>query len=118
TGYLALGNVLENLSFMQSDDKVMQEAIDSYKQALAASEGSYLGSEVKLSLARALAGIKKEKNEAEAAKLLKEVSESKDAPLISAEAIEPVISTGAGDTESVPAEKAKELLNFEAWSHK
>ncbi len=118
TGYLALGNVLENLSFINSDPKVMQEAVEAYKQALAASDGTYLGSEVKLSLARALSAINSPQAEAEAAKLYQEVAEKSDVQLVSDGALEPASNLPAQQDTSVSPEEKKELLNLAEWSHK
>ncbi len=117
-GYIALGNVLENLSFIQSDDKVLQEAATAYTEALSASEGTHLGAEAKLSLARIKTAQRLPGTREDAAKLLKEVAENRNTQLISdteMEATKPVELDG-GQTLSV--EEVQAIKNLRAWSQK
>lgn len=115
TGHLARGNVQENLSFIQSDPKLLTEAIADYKDALAATEGSYLGAEAKLALARAISGQTGKESEAEAKKLLQEVAAKRPVTLVSKSAVEEKpIKLDSGAT--LTSEEINDMLNFTNWS--
>lgn len=82
-GYLGLGNVLENLSFIKSNESLMTEAVEAYREALAASEGTFLADEVRVSLARALSGMNSPAAQEEAKKLYETVAKKEIGNLVS-----------------------------------
>lgn len=117
-GYIALGNVLENLSFIQSSQQVLQEAETAYTEALSASQGTNLGAEAKLALARTKAGRSAEASQVEAAKLFQEVAASRDVRLVSdaeLEATKPIELEGG---QTLSADEVKDIKNLAAWSQR
>ncbi len=115
-GNIALGNVLENLSFVRSDEKVLQEAADAYKQAMSAGEGTYLGAEAKLALARTQSAISTKEAQENAAKLFEEVAKTRGIQLLSTMKLEDVkpVELESGDT--LTPEEIVNLKNMAEWS--
>lgn len=117
-GYVALGNVLENLSFIESNQQVLQEAETAYTEALSASQGTNLGAEAKLALARTKAGRSAEASQAEAAKLFQEIAASRDVQLVSDAELEGTKPIQLEGGQSLSVEEVKDIKNLAAWSQR
>src|SRR5690606_5375308 len=85
TGLIAIGNVTENIAFIQEDEATLQEAIDSYEKAAEIAKGTNLGGEASLAAALAKSAINKPEAQAESKKLYAEVAENRPVQLISDE---------------------------------
>jgi len=117
TGKIAVGNVLENLAFIRSDEKLLEEAIASYRDAAKNAEGSYLGAEANLFLARALESSKDAERRAEAKKILDEVAKDRqlaDNKKPAAGTEDKTITLTSGQTLS--ADQVAELKSQAEWS--
>lgn len=116
-GHLGRGNVLENLAFIQSDNKQLDAAIKDYQNAVSAAGDSYLGRQAKLALARAQAAQTAKEAQEQARKVYQEVADSKLTPLTTADVkdLKPVALVAGPE---VSAEQIASILNFTHWSQK
>ncbi len=117
-GYIALGNVLENLSFIRSDATLLQEAADAYTEAMSAGENTYLGAEAKIALARTKSAQNAPEAQANAAKLYEEVARNRQVQLVSAEELEAVEPIKLESGGTLTREEIADLKNMGDWSQK
>lgn len=116
TGYIALGNVLENLSFIRSDETLLQEAADAYTQAMSAAEGTYLGAEAKLALARTRSARSAPESRADAAKLYEEVAKNREVRLMTTADADPAGPLKLESGDILSQEQIAEIKNMSEWS--
>lgn len=115
-GHIALGNVLENLSFIRSDEKLLQEAADAYNQAMSAAEGTYLGAEAKLALARTMSARNAPDAHANAVKLYEDVAQNREVQLMSAAELEAVEPLKLESGSTLEKEEIAGIKNMRNWS--
>lgn len=115
-GYIALGNVLENLSFIRSDQKLLQEAADAYAQAMSSGEGTYLGAEAKLALARTKSARNSPEARADAVKIYEDVSKNRKVQLMSAAELESIKPMKLESGGTMSKEEIVAIKNMSAWS--
>lgn len=118
TGLIAVGNVTENLAFLRDDEKVLQEAVDSYTKAADAAKGTSLAGEAKLAAATAKSGMRGDAARADAKKLYTEVAENRSVQLISDEAMKDAKPIELERGEDLSVEQVQELKNLAAWSQR
>lgn len=117
-GQLALGNILENLSFIQSSQQTLQQAAAAYSEAVSAAEGTHLGAEAKIGLARVNGAINSPESKAQAEKLLIEVVDNRDAQLLSEAELQGVKPVELQSGQVLSVEEVTAIKNLQAWSHK
>lgn len=117
TGHIAEGNVNENLAFIQDDQKVLEEAIASYKKAADLGGDTALGGEARLAAARAQTGIKSSSAATEdARKLLENVAQNRPVQLVSDESLKSAKPVEMSSGMTLEPEKVNDLRNMAAWS--
>jgi predicted negative regulator of RcsB-dependent stress response len=115
-GNIAVGNVLENLAFIRSDKKVLQEAVDAYNKAAGLAKGTNLAGEAKLAAALAKSGMNDPAAQADAKKLYAEVAENRPVQMISDEAAKAIKPIKLDSGQTLSAEEVAGLKNLAAWS--
>lgn len=117
-GNVALGNVLENLGFIRSDESLLEQAVVSYEKAKEQASGTSVAGEATLALARVQLALNKPDASAKAAALYKEVIEQRDTQLVSDETLENLTAIELASGTNLTQEKVVELINLSAWSQK
>lgn len=117
TGHIAEGNVSENLAFVQDDQKVLEEAIASYKKAADLAGDSALGGEARLAAARAQTGIKNDPAATDdARKMLEHVAQNRPVQLVSEETLKAIKPVEMASGMILASEQVSDIRNMVEWS--
>ncbi len=115
-GHIGVGNVLENLAFVQDDKAVLDKAVESYNNAADLAKGTALAGEAKLAAALAKSAMANPEAQTEAKELYAEVVENRTVNLVSDDLLESVQEIPATTGEPLSPEQVKDIYNMGAWS--
>lgn len=115
-GHIGVGNVLENLAFVQDDKATLDKAVESYNKAADLAKGTALAGEAKLAAALAKSAMNNPEAQAAAKELYAEVAENRPMNLVSEDLLESVREIPAATGEPLSPEQVKDIYNMGAWS--